>query len=152
MAVSALRKALGELEGKRYIETIPKSGYRFVAPVAKFQSDKQGLDDGLGSALAPRRLAILPFRDLRGNAEDRFLSLSLADAVIAKLGNIRELTVRPLYDVQNYAAQSASRAVDLPKVAANLDVDTVLTGTYIHEEDNLRIAGQLVDMRTRDIL
>ncbi len=53
MAVSALRKALGELEGKRYIETIPKSGYRFVAPVAKFQSDKQGLDDGLGSALAP---------------------------------------------------------------------------------------------------
>ncbi len=200
VAVSALRKAFGESEGKRYIETIPKSGYRFVAPVAKFQSDKQGLDDGLGSASAPllspgptrttiasnygllaltllivvlstfgyfalqkrntpkrtagspRRLAILPFRDLRGNAEDRFLSLSLADAVIARLGNIRELTVRPLYDVQKYAAQNASQAVDLPKVAADLDVDTVLTGTYIHEEDNLRIAGQLVDVRTRDIL
>ena len=53
MAVSALRKALGESQGKRYIETIPKSGYRFIAPVAKFQSDKQGSDDGLESASAP---------------------------------------------------------------------------------------------------
>ena len=89
---------------------------------------------------------------MRENAEDRFLALSLADAVIARLGNIRELTVRPLYDVQNYAAHNASQAVDLPKVAADLDVDTVLTGTYIHEGDKLRITGQLVDVRTRNIL
>src|ERR1035437_8875861 len=32
--ISALRKALGdEAEGSRYIETIPKRGYRFVAPI-----------------------------------------------------------------------------------------------------------------------
>jgi DNA-binding winged helix-turn-helix (wHTH) protein len=31
--VSALRKALGDTEEERYIETIPKRGYRFVAPV-----------------------------------------------------------------------------------------------------------------------
>ncbi len=200
VAISTLRKAFGESEGKRYIETVPKSGYRFVAPVAKFQPDTQDLDEGPGpepaallspepkqrslassyglvaitllivllstvgyfalrktvaskrTAPIPRRLAILPFRDLRGNVEDRFLCLSLADAIIARLGNIRELTVRPLYDVQKYATQNASETLDLPKVAADLDVDTVLTGTYIHEEDNLRIAGQLVDVRTRDIL
>ena len=200
VAVSALRKAFGESEGKRYIETIPKSGYRFVAPVTKFESGKRSLDDEVTTASASllsrgparttiasnyglvaltllivalstfgylelqrhntpkrtadfsRRLAILPFRDLRGNAEDQFLSLSLADAIIARLGNIHELTVRPLYDIQKYAAQNASQAVDLPKVAADLAVDTVLTGTFIHEEDNLRIAGQLVDVKTRDIL
>src|SRR5262245_17340368 len=31
--VSILRKALGDGEGLRLIETVPKRGYRFVAPV-----------------------------------------------------------------------------------------------------------------------
>ena len=33
--ISALRKALGDdrLNGNRYIETVPKRGYRFIAPV-----------------------------------------------------------------------------------------------------------------------
>ena len=31
--ISVLRKALGETEGERYIETVPKRGYRFVAAV-----------------------------------------------------------------------------------------------------------------------
>jgi TolB-like protein/Flp pilus assembly protein TadD len=93
-------------------------------------------------------LAILPFRNLRGNADDEFLAFSLADAVITKLGSIRALTVRPSYDIQKYT----SRVVDLPKVAADLGVDTLLTGTFIHEDDNLRIAGQLIDVKTRDLL
>ena len=38
--VSALRKALGETPGgQQYIETVPKRGYRFVAPVTELQSD-----------------------------------------------------------------------------------------------------------------
>ena len=32
-AISVLRKALGETAGERFIETVPKKGYRFVAPV-----------------------------------------------------------------------------------------------------------------------
>ena len=32
-AVSVLRKTLGETQAERYIETVPKRGYRFVAPV-----------------------------------------------------------------------------------------------------------------------
>ena len=31
--ICVLRKALGEPEGARFIETVPKCGYRFVAPV-----------------------------------------------------------------------------------------------------------------------
>src|SRR3954451_10294448 len=34
----------------------------------------------------------------------------------------------------------------------NWAVDTLLTATFIHEEDNLRIAGQLIDVKARDIL
>ena len=35
VAVSALRKALGESGRRRFVETVPKTGYRFVAPVTK---------------------------------------------------------------------------------------------------------------------
>ncbi len=33
--VSILRKVLGEWDGREYIETVPKRGYRFVAPVSE---------------------------------------------------------------------------------------------------------------------
>src|SRR3954469_17892004 len=39
VAVSALRKALGESEARRFIETIPKTGYRFVAQVTELQAE-----------------------------------------------------------------------------------------------------------------
>src|SRR5207247_5025992 len=39
-SVSVLRKALGETpSGQKYIETVPKRGYRFVAPVVACPSD-----------------------------------------------------------------------------------------------------------------
>src|ERR1700730_11615043 len=38
--ISALRKVLGEAPGgQQYIETVPKRGYRFVAPVTQRQND-----------------------------------------------------------------------------------------------------------------
>lgn len=39
VAVSALRKALGESEAQRFIETVPKKGYRFVARVTKLRAE-----------------------------------------------------------------------------------------------------------------
>src|SRR5260370_30435150 len=40
--ISALRKALGDdIEGSQYIETIPKRGYRFVAPVKDLSASTQ---------------------------------------------------------------------------------------------------------------
>ena len=41
--VFALRRALGDTDGERYVETVPKHGYRFVAPV------KPANGAGLGS-------------------------------------------------------------------------------------------------------
>jgi TolB-like protein/DNA-binding winged helix-turn-helix (wHTH) protein/Tfp pilus assembly protein PilF len=42
--ISALRKALGETEnGKGYIETVPKRGYRFTAQVSELDNDAEDL-------------------------------------------------------------------------------------------------------------
>jgi DNA-binding winged helix-turn-helix (wHTH) protein len=50
--ISQLRKALGEGEnGHRYIETVPKRGYRFVASVKtiKFEGEEGAVDARAGS-------------------------------------------------------------------------------------------------------
>jgi DNA-binding winged helix-turn-helix (wHTH) protein/TolB-like protein/Tfp pilus assembly protein PilF len=226
VSISALRKILGERPGGlQYIETVPKKGYRFAAPVLEVPSietevepDKQnevvtaveeipangpapyavgtsippelatksqkstdakpsvavrenaGLSRftlisllvavcalaGLGSylyvkkhnaartPLAPRSLAVLPFQNLRRDPNEDFLGFSLADAIITKLGYVSALTVRPSAAVQKYRDQ----VIDIPKVASELNVDTLLTGNFIRDGDDLRITYQLVDAKT----
>jgi DNA-binding winged helix-turn-helix (wHTH) protein/TolB-like protein len=95
-----------------------------------------------------RRLAVLPFQNLQDDANTDFLGFSLADAIITKLGYVSELNVRPSYSVQKYD----ERPIDIPKIAADLDVDTLLLGTFLREGDNLRIACQLIDARTLNLL
>jgi DNA-binding winged helix-turn-helix (wHTH) protein/TolB-like protein/Tfp pilus assembly protein PilF len=96
----------------------------------------------------PRSLAVLPFQNLRQDPDSDFLGYSLADAVITKLDYISALTVRPSSAVQKYRNQ----LIDLPKVAADLNVDTLLTGNFMRDGDDLRITSQLVDVRTDRIL
>ena len=52
-----------------------------------------------------RRLAILPFRNIKQDAGSDFLGYSLADAVITKLGYVQTLRVRPSYAIEKYRDQ-----------------------------------------------
>jgi len=212
--ISALRKALGGApDGQSFIVTVPRHGYRFVAPITEVKgggvgfgqaplhaSDQGGLEPrlpepvpisarqvvasdvttvkrtsrllpavallavlaiGIAASVyfvrrqparkasdTPRSLAVLPFQNLRQDPASDFLGYSLADAVITKLDYISALTVRPSYAVQKYRNQT----IDLPKVAADLNVDTLLTGNFMRDGEDLRITSQLVDVRTDKIL
>jgi DNA-binding winged helix-turn-helix (wHTH) protein/pimeloyl-ACP methyl ester carboxylesterase len=54
--VSVLRKALGErATGQRYIETVPRVGYRFAAPVEAFSAPARGSASSASAAAKPRQ-------------------------------------------------------------------------------------------------
>jgi DNA-binding winged helix-turn-helix (wHTH) protein/TolB-like protein/Tfp pilus assembly protein PilF len=95
-----------------------------------------------------RTLAILPFRNLKQDAGTDFLCFSLADAIITKLGYIRTLTVRPSSYIDKYRNQ----VIDPKTVAEELNVNTLLTGGFVKEGDELRITAQLVDVARNEIL
>ena len=97
---------------------------------------------------ALRSLAILPFENVRTNPDDDFLGFSLADAAITKLGYVSSLTVRPSSDVEKYRG----KVIDIRKVATDLNVETLLTGNFIHEGDDLRVTSQLIDVNADKIL
>jgi DNA-binding winged helix-turn-helix (wHTH) protein/TolB-like protein len=103
-----------------------------------------------GEALspAPRSLAILPFHNSGQDSSSDFLGFSLADELITKLAYVSSLSVRPSAAVEKYRGAT----IDLQKVAADLKVDTLLTGSFIRDGDNLRITYQLVDTKTEKIL
>ncbi|HEX8892471.1 MAG TPA: tetratricopeptide repeat protein, partial [Terriglobales bacterium] len=97
---------------------------------------------------AARTLAVLPFRNLRPESQTDFLGFSLADAIITKLGLVKELTVRPSSSVEKFRNQAVA-----PQMAAReLHVDTLLTGTYVRDGDDLRITAQLIDVKPEKIL
>ena len=218
--ISQLRKVLGEAEnGEQYIETIPKRGYRFNAPVSEVMAEPVDLivresvrsrivieeeesaslatsaslaatagslkpittpstpwlgikDRRLlvtlpvllivivtagylmrlrrsGHALAkPSSLAVLPFRNLKPNAETDFIGLSMADAITTRLSGATALTVRPSAYADNYRNQS----MDPRKAAEELNADELLTGSYVKEGDDLRISAQLIDVSANQIL
>ena len=77
-----------------------------------------------------------------------FLGFSLADAVITKLGYVSTLAIRPSSTIQKYRDQT----IDVTRVAAELNVDTLLASTFIREGEDLRVTSQLIDVKTQDIL
>jgi DNA-binding winged helix-turn-helix (wHTH) protein/TolB-like protein len=101
-----------------------------------------------GQSLSPRSLAILPLQNHGQDSNSDFLGLSLADVLITKLAYVHTLSVRPSAAIEKYRGT----AIDLQKVAADLKVDTLLTGSFIRDGDNLRITYQLVDAKTEKIL
>jgi DNA-binding winged helix-turn-helix (wHTH) protein/TolB-like protein len=96
----------------------------------------------------PPSLAILPLQNLKHDGDSDFLGYSLADAVITKLDYVSSLTVRPSSAVQKYRDE----VIDIASVGADLKVDTLLTGSFIRDGDNLRITYQLIDVKTEKIL
>jgi len=104
--ISTLRKALGENpDDQRYIQTIPKRGYRFIPPVRTVPEHAAVLDHRVGM---PRdAVAVLPFLLRTPSAEDDFLSVALADSIIHRLDSSGNLLVRPTVSVMRYAGREA---------------------------------------------
>jgi DNA-binding winged helix-turn-helix (wHTH) protein/tetratricopeptide (TPR) repeat protein len=147
--IFVLRKALGdEKSDHKYIVTIPGTGYRFVASV----SEASGLEDG-GSAAevaqaseaAPivSSLAVLPFKSLHDDSADQFLGLGLADALVSRLSNIRQLLVRPTFAVLAYRHLQS----DPVSIGRELKVDALVYGVFQRDGDQIRVSVQLVKVQ-----
>jgi serine/threonine protein kinase len=95
-----------------------------------------------------RRLAILPLRNLTGDSEIEFLGFALADSVITNLAPIKSLIVRPSTAVEKYRNQP----IDPRSVGRELQVDTILSGSYLKSQDTFRVNVQLIDVSQNAIL
>ena len=143
--ISSLRKALGDRGGQREcIETVPRSGYRFVGAVTKDAPERD-------TASTRISLAVLPARPLSTDIlseGDRNLGLAISDLLIARLGAIKELIVRPTRAVQSYTRG----AEDLATVGRSLHVDAVIDSSFLRTGDRLELSVRLARSDSETLL
>ena len=87
-----------------------------------------------------KTIAVLPFKSLVREQRDEVLALGMADALISKLSEAEEITVRPLSAVRRYDS------LDQDSIAAgrDLNVEAVLDGTLQTSGDTIRVNARLV--------
>jgi len=95
-----------------------------------------------------KSVAIMPFKNLGNDPETAFYEFSLADAVITELARVRSLVVRPSSVIVKYQGKQ----FDPGDVGRELDVDAILTASFLRAKDHLRVTVQLLDVRTGEIL
>jgi DNA-binding winged helix-turn-helix (wHTH) protein/TolB-like protein/tetratricopeptide (TPR) repeat protein len=87
-----------------------------------------------------RSVAVLPFKPLVAEARDEVLEMGIADTLITRLDNLKQITVRPINAVRRYTA------LDQDTVAAGreLDVQAVVEGSIQKADGKIRVTARLV--------
>ena len=95
-----------------------------------------------------KKLAILPFSNIRPDNETDFLGYALSDEIINRLGFLKSLIVRPATAVRQYRGKEVSPEV----VGQELDVSLILTGSYLRDKNRLRLNTELMDISKKELV
>ncbi len=143
MQVATLRRALDLDRSQRScIQTIPRRGYRFVAPVAQTGEAVDAAEAGI-NLLFPGRpsIAVLPFENLSDDPGQQYFADGMVEEIITALSRIRWLFVIARNSSFAYKGQN----IDVRQIARELGVRYVLEGSVRKAAARIRIAAQLVD-------
>ena len=170
-AMKRLREALGDsAQTPRFIETLPRRGYRFIQPVRSVEQlvapqPKARRYAWLAAFLTLALVVVGLFAVDAFGLRDRFLSLGRANLALAVLP-LKNLSGDPSQDyyadgvsealitelgkigrLQVLSFQSVSRyrqtQKPLPEIARELGVDALLEGSLVRSGDRVRITAKL---------
>jgi TolB-like protein/Flp pilus assembly protein TadD len=134
--IKEIRAALEDAaKSPRYIETLQRRGYRFIAPVERVSAKPAG---------SRILLAVLPFENLSGDPAQEYLSDGLTDEMIAQLGRINpsRLGVIARTSAMKYKATDKGIAV----IGHELGVSYILEGTVRRGTGRIRVTAQLIQV------
>ena len=136
--ISALRRAIGDglQGGGKYIETIPRVGYRFIAPVREVAE--------AAGELGIHSIAVLPLSNLSADPAQEYFADGMTEELITELAKISALRV-----ISRTSAMHFKDTRDtVPEIARELGVDAVVEGAVARDGNRVRISAQLIDART----
>lgn len=136
-AIKRLRAALGDdADNPRFIETLPRRGYRFIAAAGEAAPDG-GPQPGSGV-----RLAILPFVNLSGSAAEDYFSDGLTDEMIAQAGRLCRGRVAVIARSSCMALKGA--ALGAREIGDTLRANYLVEGSVRRDGDRVRITARLI--------
>jgi TolB-like protein/Flp pilus assembly protein TadD len=138
-AVARLRDLLGDsADSPRYIETLPRRGYRFIGSIRGGQPapPKRAARRKISS------LAVLPFENLAADAETEYISDGITETLIHSLAQLSGLRVIARSTAFRYKGSKA----DPQNIGRELNVGAVLAGRILQRGDGLVVTAELVDV------
>ncbi len=145
--IAALRRAFDEATGDgEWIETMPRRGYRYVGPmVATGNSTVEEISQTLPLALPDKpSVAVLPFLNLSGNAEQEYFADGMVEDIIAGLSRIKWLFVV----ARNSSFTYKGVIVDLKRAGRELGVRYLLQGSVRKDGSRVRVSAQMIEAET----
>src|SRR6266567_2418703 len=146
-AVNKLRDLLGDsARSPRFVETLPRLGYRFIAPVIKPEK---------AIAAAKRMLLVLPFENISGNSEQEYFADGLTEEMISHLGQLNPKRLGAI--ARTSAIQYKATKKSVGEIAAELHVGcdgrrVRITGQLIEARDQTHLWSATYDRDLRDVL
>lgn len=92
-----------------------------------------------------KSIAVLPFKRLDTTDDSERLGIGMADTLITRLSNIRELSIRPTRDVMRYE----DGGQDIAEAGKALDVDAILDGSIQRGGDRVRVTVRLIHTESK---
>ena len=150
--IRKIRTALGDSSAKpRFLETVVGKGYRFVGPVRVIDAtfSRSDLDEGPAAdanrgrvALPEERvtLAVLPLCLLGNIPDDKGVCLGFADALVSRLGNLKDVDVLPTSSMLSVPGEMSAW-----DVGSRLGVRFVVHGAIRESKGQWRLALQMFD-------
>lgn len=156
----SLYQAIGELRSvlkadaatAEFIVTVPRKGYRLVAPVARVPAAAAASEPlpppAAPATVWPRTIALLPFRDLGLAPELAFLPEMLLGELVLELSRQPGITTIARGTMLSYRGL----AVAPRRVAEELKAGFVVDGAIAAVGDNLRVGCELIDAASAAVL
>jgi DNA-binding winged helix-turn-helix (wHTH) protein/tetratricopeptide (TPR) repeat protein len=148
VSMSILRKTLGDDQDKnKIIETVPRQGYRFLAPVTEISTLRREQHDVRSVQIETEfedepidSLAVLPMRGSGGDPSVEYLSEGITESITNTLSRIPRLRVLACSTVLRFAKKN----VDPRAMGLELNVRAVMMIRVIKLEEKLVIRSELV--------
>ena len=143
-AISELRQALGDPAGSpRYIKTVARRGYRFIAPVGSAAAVETASSSGADADA----VAVLDFTNVTNDPEAAWLSAGIAETVSNDLRSLGRFRVVDRWRVNEVVRRTGGA---IHEVAAALRVRLVAIGSFQVNGGRVRITARVVDVVSGD--
>jgi TolB-like protein len=137
--VSALRKVLdqGDVGSGGWVMTVPGRGYRFAGSIEENATSGPRRSDDPSSFLDKPSIAVMPFSNLSGDADQEYFADGISEDIITALSRSRWFFVI----ARNSSFAFKGKSADARQVARELGVQYVLEGSVRKSGQRVRIAA-----------
>jgi TolB-like protein/Tfp pilus assembly protein PilF len=141
MIIAVLLLALGYFGFDKFVVT-PRREAALVAATEQAMAARPPPD--AKPAVDPKSIAVLPFKNYSGDANQEYFADGMTDLLTTELGGISALTVKSHQSSLKFKDSTKS----MPEIGQELHADAIMEGSVLRDGNHITVNVQLIEART----